>query len=560
MSKNDFNNRILNNYEKQKVLEESNNYLKILSHNKNVSSNNKNNINLRKDEEEVGMTFIEEKICFDEKIEVEEVFTLEILIKILSKIFLKGNYSLTKDDINIANCKVMIFESKYHLNNTNDEVEDFINMLFYFQNKNYLIFIIYCLNKKNIVYLNFFNPLLSEKETIEAFNLFFMNNFFPHIILGLNNGRILLYNHEGIMCMYNKFVEYKLKNIFIENQKDYILFLYENNIIVNSNIHLIKRALETNSKTLPYDYMFTINKNISLSHIILRCDNSYDLLKKELYTMYNKEDLMRYINDNINTNPNTYSGNINYIITSKTITLSILNIIKPNTPNDFLSRKENFSTSEKLSSKINNFIKNIFTKKNENAPPSSASSALPSSVLINQVDYNMNSNNTSTNDILNSKIVHSFNDSKRQIIDICICPWNTNLLLALDNLGRISLFNLSTLNILYMWKSYRSAFMSFIQKQNYNCFHRQNKKKFQDTPFNQFDKGILFYLKNRSLIEIWDFKTLNKIYSVRTYECPIFSKLFFGENNVPNKVILFNSSHHVFLMNTNFELLYLKWV
>lgn len=149
--------------------------------------------------------------------------------------------------------------------------------------------------------------------------------------------------------------------------------------------------------------MFTINKNISLSHIILRCDNSYDLLKKELYTMYNKEDLMRYINDNINTNPNTYSGNINYIITSKTITLSILNIIKPNTPNDFLSRKENFSTSEKLSSKINNFIKNIFTKKNENAPPSSASSALPSSVLINQVDYNMNSNNTSTNDILNSK-------------------------------------------------------------------------------------------------------------------------------------------------------------
>lgn len=88
--------------------------------------------------------------------------------------------------------------------------------------------------------------------------------------------------------------------------------------------------------------MFTINKNISLSHIILRCDNSYDLLKKELYTMYNKEDLMRYINDNINTNPNTYSGNINYIITSKTITLSILNIIKPNTPNDFLSRKRKF--------------------------------------------------------------------------------------------------------------------------------------------------------------------------------------------------------------------------
>lgn len=178
MSKNDFNNRILNNYEKQKVLEELNNYLKILSHNKNVSSNNKNNINLRKDEEEVGMTFIEEKICFDEKIEVEEVFTLEILIKILSKIFLKGNYSLTKDDINITNCKVMIFESKYHLNNTNDEVEDFINMLFYFQNKNYLIFIIYCLNKKNIVYLNFFNPLLSEKETIEAFNLFFYEQFF----------------------------------------------------------------------------------------------------------------------------------------------------------------------------------------------------------------------------------------------------------------------------------------------------------------------------------------------------------------------------------------------
>ncbi|SBS82880.1 conserved Plasmodium protein, unknown function [Plasmodium ovale curtisi] len=544
-----------------------------------------------------------------EMVELEEVFTLEILIKILSKIFMKGNYCITKDDINTKNCKVFIYESKFDLPNLKQVDEEFINMLFYFQNKNYLFFLIYCLNKKNIVYLNFFNPLLNEKESIESLNLFFMNNFFPHIILGLNNGKIFLYNHEGILCMQNKFIDNKIKNITIEHQRDYILFVHENNTIVNSNIHLIKRALDKNAKTIPFDYVFSINKNMSINHIILRYDNTPDVLKKDIYSVYNKDDLMRYINDNLHTNMfhNIHNGNINYIVTSKNITLSVLHLVKQNSHNDFLSKKESFSTSEKLSSKINNFIKNIFTKRNDSsaalgaassaassaasgagsssASPTSSSASLatlgtasasPAGAIysLEGITPSMISPNSSSGsmDIHNTSIVYSFNDPKRQIIDICICPWNNNLILALDNLGRICLFNISTLTILYMWKSYRSAFMSFIQKKKARCYNDNNSESDKCCNGNnqgkhstivtasQFDKGIFFYLKTRNLIEIWDIKTLHKIFCVRTYEDPAIFKIFFMDHDVPNKIYFFNTDHHVFLMNPNFELFHIKWV
>ncbi|CRG99715.1 conserved Plasmodium protein, unknown function [Plasmodium relictum] len=530
MNKNGMDNGILDNSDKQKVVE-SNDYLKSISH----KSDNNGNAEKCVDDLLQNNSI---KNNSDKQIKIEEVFTLEILIKILSKICLKGNYCITKDDINITNCKVMIFESKYHLRNAKDESDNFINIIFYFINKNYLFFIIYCLNKKNVVYCNFFNPLLYEKETIEVFNLFFINNFFPHIIFGLNSGKVLLYNHEGMICMHNKFIDNKIKNIFIENQKDYILFLHDNNIIVNSNINIIRRAIEKNLKILPFDYIFSINKNICINHIILRCDNSNDFFKKDVYSMYNKDDLMCYINNSINSIPNNNNNNINYIVTSKNITLSIFNIVKQNNQNEFISKKENFSISQKISSKINNIIKNIFTKRSE----SNDMSAL--------------NNNSSTIDILNSNVVHCFNDPKRNILDICICPWNPYLILALDNLGRISLYNISTLNILYIWKSYRLAFMSFVEKIN----SPNDQKPFHDLDSNYFDKGILFYLKSRNLIEIWDFKTLNKVYSIRTYEDPTLLKIFFDDNNSPNKILLFNSNHHVFLMNTKFELFHLKWI
>ncbi|GAW80585.1 hypothetical protein, conserved [Plasmodium gonderi] len=554
-------------------------------------------------------------------IKLEEVFTLEILIKILSKIFVKGNYCITKDDINTKNCKVLIFESKLDTTNLKKNVdEEFINMVFYFHNKNYLFFIIYCLNKKNIVYLNFFNPLLNEKECIESINLFFMNNFFPHIILGLNNGKICLYNHEGIICMQNKFMDNKIKNIFIERQKEYILFVYENNTIVNSNIYLIKRALETNCKIIPFDYSFNVNKNININHIFLRINNKNpDLFKKDLYSIYTKDELTRYITDSINTHYVNYCriSNANYVITSKCITMSILSLVRQNVNNDFLTKKENFGASEKLSSRINNFIKNMFTKKNDISVSSSSMSvspASPSSLLASKVVVSSSSVTTpslaiqnieptisnnphqitsniygNTGDVLNTQIIHCFNDSKRQIIDICICPWNQNLVLALDNLGRICLFNICTLNILHMWKSYRSAFMSFIQRRKYsNIHHPVNQKKeggtdgrssntsgigenfgrdvyissgdSVDSTEETDDKAILFYLKTRNLIEIWNLKTLHKVYSVRTYEDPQLFKIFFIDQDVPNKIYFFNTSYNVFLMNTNFELFHLKWI
>lgn len=543
-------------------------------------------------------------------IKLEEVFTLEILIKILSKIFVKGNYCITKEDINTKNCRVMIFESKLdmaHYKKNGDE--EFINMLFYFYNKNYLFFIVYCLNKKNIVYLNFFNPLLSEKESIESINLFFINNFFPHIILGLNNGKVFLYNHEGIICMQNKFVDSKVKLIFVERQKEYILFVYENNTVVNTNLYLIKRALESNSKILPLDYSFTVNKNIIINHIFLRNNNySADVFKKDLYCIYSRDDLSRYITDAIISHHPQWNriANANYVITSKTMTISILCLIRQNaTNNDLLTKKENFGASEKLSSRINNFLKNMFTKKNDTSSgmvttsPSSggmtsqsmapsggsASTALslPSpgsascstgaqitepSAIIPQ--HNTSNTYGSVTDNLTSQIVHCFNDAKRQIIDICICPWNQNLVLALDNLGRICLINICTLNILHMWKSYRSAFMSFIQKRKLSTRPSANLSKGAivtgtdatgngENEDQMDDKAIFFYLKTRNLIEIWDLRTLHKVYSVRTYEDPQLFKIFFADHNVPNKIYFFSTSHHVFLMNTNFELFHVKW-
>ncbi|GAB66099.1 hypothetical protein PCYB_082600 [Plasmodium cynomolgi strain B] len=443
-------------------------------------------------------------------IKLEEVFTLEILIKILSKIFVKGNYCITKEDINTKNCRVMIFESKLDMPNLKKNGdEEFINMLFYFLNKNYLFFI----------------------ESIESINLFFINNFFPHIILGLNNGKVFLYNHEGIICMQN--MDSKIKLIFVERHKEYILLVYENNTVVNTNIYLIKRALESNSKILPLDYSFTVNKNMTINHIFLRNNNySPDIFKKDLYCIYTRDDLARYITDAIISHQPQYNriGNANYVITSKTMTISILCLIRPNASNDLLTKKENFGASEKLSSRINNFLKNMFTKKND------SSSAM------------------------------------RQIIDICICPWNQNLVLALDNLGRICLFNICTLSILHMWKSYRSAFMSFIQKRKLATRHLASLSKGGGVTSTNGsrtgngengdqldDKAILFYLKTRNLIEIWDIKTLHKVYSVRTYEDPHLFKIFFADHNVPNKIYFFSTSHHVFLMNTNFELFHVKW-
>ncbi|KJP86247.1 hypothetical protein AK88_04141 [Plasmodium fragile] len=545
-------------------------------------------------------------------IKLEEVFTLEILIKILSKIFVKGNYCITKEDINTKNCRVMIFESKLDVPNLRKSGdEEFINMLFYFYNKNYLFFIVYCLNKKNIVYLNFFNPLLSEKESIESINLFFINNFFPHIILGLNNGKVFLYNHEGIICMQNKFAESRIKHIFVEKHKEYILLVYDNNTVVNTNIYLIKRALESNSKILPLDYSFTVNKNMSINHIFLRNYNySPDVFKKDLYCIYSRDDLGKYITDAIISNQPQYNriANANYIITSKTITISILCLIRQNgTNNDLLTKKENFGASEKLSSRINNFLKNMFTKKNDastvavagsgsaagttsqsvgpsvgSSPsrvlslpsPSAASSSVGATQVAeaNAIPHNNMSNTYgSVTDNLSTQVVHCFNDAKRQIIDLCICPWNQNLVLALDNLGRICLINISTLTILHMWKSYRGAFMSFIQKRKLGTRHSSNLSKGREgvTSTNvsghgkdaeqMDDKAIFFYLKTRNLIEIWDLRTLHKLYSVRTYEDPQLFKIFFADHNVPNKIYFFSTSHHVFLMNTNFELFHVKW-
>ncbi|CAI7720062.1 Rab3 GTPase-activating protein non-catalytic subunit, putative [Plasmodium vivax] len=562
-------------------------------------------------------------------IKLEEVFTLEILIKILSKIFVKGNYCITKEDINTKNCRVMIFESKLEMTNLkkNGE-EEFMNMLFYFHNKNYLFFIVYCLNKKNIVYLNFFNPLLSEKESIESINLFFINNFFPHIILGLNNGKVFLYNHEGIICMQNKFVDSKIKLIFLERHKEYILLVYENNTVVNTNIYLIKRALEINSKVLPFDYCFTVNKNMSINHIFLRNANySPEVFKKDLYCTYSRDDLTRYISDAINSQQPQFNriANANYVITSKSITISISCLIRPNPSNDLLTKKENFGASEKLSSRINNFLKNMFTKKSDSSAAMVAASAssggttspavgpsvgspstalsLPSSSAASGSagvqpteasaipHHSMPNTYGNTTDNLNTQVVHSFNDAKRQIIDICICPWNQNLVLALDNLGRICLFNICTLSILHMWKSYRSAFMSFIQRRKVgsrpsasvpkggaaatgtNAAATANANANATTTVTASatatgqgesaeqlnDKAILFYLKSRNLIEIWDLKTLHKVYSVRTYEDPQLFKIFFADHDVPNKIYFFSTSHHVFLMNTNFELFHVKW-
>ncbi|VWU52513.1 Rab3 GTPase-activating protein non-catalytic subunit, putative [Hepatocystis sp. ex Piliocolobus tephrosceles] len=610
---------------------------------------------------------------------IEEVLTLETLISILNKIYDKENEYIYKSDINSSNCKLMLFEFRNELTNGKEKNEELVNILFYFKNKNYFFFLIYCLRKKHIVYLKIFNPLINEKESIESFNIIFINDFFPHIIFGLNNGKVLLYNHEGILCMQNKFIDNKIKNIVTEYEQDYILIVYENNIIVNSNIYIIKEALIENSKILPYDYTFSINKNMYINHILLRYDNNniLDIFKKQIYSIYNKEDLVRYIHDNIYTGydnvhditygnnnmygnvqgcmygnvyggmyANTYGNTLNndnqhinqhsnqhsnqhinqtidahYILTSKNMTLSIINIMKQQVPNTFISKKENMNTSEKLSTKINTFIKNIFTKKtdqNNNMHNNASSFTNTNSKGVNVMNTFVNNsiNNTNINnkytgpiEILNSNIIYGFNDANRSILNICICPWNNNLMLALDNLGRIGLYNISTLNILYMWKSYRLAFMSFISKQksvqnksndksidtvhvndsnhcngnnnnivdttiNYNKktnnsdkynnnISKTNVEHYEhnnDLFFNQFDKGIFFYIKSRSLIEIWDINTLHKIYSVRTYSDPELLKHFVDDCDSSHNIYFFNTNHHVFLLNSNFELFHLKWV
>ncbi|KEG03464.1 hypothetical protein YYE_01488 [Plasmodium vinckei vinckei] len=518
----------------------------------------------------------------DDHIELEEIFALETLMQISNNIFINTHHSITKDDINIKNCKVVIYESSNSLPDLNEGDDEFINMLFYFQNKNYIFFLIYCLNKKNVVYLKFFNPLLIEKENIESINLFFVNNCFPHIVLGLNNGKICLYNHEGVICMQNKFFDCKIKKIFLEHNNNYILFLHENNTVINSNANLIKHALESNNKIMPIDYIFTVNKNIPISHIILRYNNTLDSINRELYSVFGKDDLAKYVNictsekvdeseestNNLNLN---VPGNASYIIASKNMTWAILNIIKPNTKLDFLIRRECYGTSEKLSSKINNFIKNIFVKDSE-----PLSNTPTNKIHINNTNQNTQINiNNNNNPIyaFNTNMIYTFNDPKRQIIDICVCPWNNYLVLALDNLGRLCLYNISRLSILYMWKSYRSAYMSFILKKDNNnnkiAKNINNDKSTTISNTNIFyvtatdkscKKGIFFYIKPRNLIEIWDINTLYKIYGIRTFDDPILFKFFFKDHDIPNDVYFFNTNTHVFVINSKFEVLHIKWV
>ncbi|SCN61955.1 Rab3 GTPase-activating protein non-catalytic subunit, putative [Plasmodium chabaudi adami] len=518
------------------------------------------------------------KTSKDDHIELEEIFALETLMQISNNIFINTHHSITKDDINITNCKVVIYESNNSSPDLNEGDDEFINMLFYFQNKNYIFFLIYCLNKKNVVYLKFFNPLLIEKENIEAINLFFINNCFPHIVLGLNNGKICLYNHEGVICMQNKFFDCKIKKIFLEHNNNYILFLHENNTVINSNANLIKRALESNNKIMPIDYIFTVNKNIPISHIILRYNNTLDSINRELYSVFGKDDLAKYVNictsekvDESEENANNFngSGNPSYVIASKNMTWAILNIIKPNTKMDFLIKRECYGTSEKLSSKINNFIKNIFIKDTE-----PLSNTPTNKIHINNTNQNtlvnINNNNYPIY-AFNTNMIYTFNDPKRQIIDICVCPWNNYLALALDNLGRLCLYNISRLSILYMWKSYRSAFMSFILKKDYNQITRNinNDNSTSITNTNIFyvtatdkscKKGIFFYIKPRNLIEIWDINTLYKIYGIRTFDDPILFKFFFKDHDIPNDVYFFNTNTHVFVINSKFEVLHIKWV
>ncbi|CAD2109477.1 hypothetical protein YYG_02432 [Plasmodium vinckei petteri] len=516
----------------------------------------------------------------DDHIELEEMFALETLMQISNNIFINTHHSITKDDINIKNCKVVIYESSNSLPDLNEGDDEFINMLFYFQNKNYIFFLIYCLNKKNVVYLKFFNPLLIEKENIESINLFFINNCFPHIVLGLNNGKICLYNHEGVICMQNKFFDCKIKKIFLEHNNNYILFLHENNTVINSNANLIKRALESNNKIMPIDYIFTINKNIPISHIILRYNNTLDSINRELYSAFGKDDLAKYVNictsekvDESEENANNFNfnapGNASYIIASKNMTWAILNIIKPNTKMDFLIKRECYGTSEKLSSKINNFIKNIFVKDSE-----PLSNPATNKIHINNTNQNMQVNINNNNHPIyafNTNMIYTFNDPKRQIIDICVCPWNNYLVLALDNLGRLCLYNISRLSILYMWKSYRSAYMSFILKKDNNKIARNinNDNSTTITNTNIFyvtatdkscKKGIFFYIKPRNLIEIWDINTLYKIYGIRTFDDPILFKFFFKDHDIPNDIYFFNTNTHVFVINSKFEVLHIKWV
>ncbi|CAD2098255.1 Rab3 GTPase-activating protein non-catalytic subunit, putative [Plasmodium vinckei lentum] len=516
----------------------------------------------------------------DDHIELEEMFALETLMQISNNIFINTHHSITKDDINIKNCKVVIYESNNSLPDLNEGDDEFINMLFYFQNKNYIFFLIYCLNKKNVVYLKFFNPLLIEKENIESINLFFINNCFPHIVLGLNNGKICLYNHEGVICMQNKFFDCKIKKIFLEHNNNYILFLHENNTVINSNANLIKRALESNNKIMPIDYIFTINKNIPISHIILRYNNTLDSINRELYSAFGKDDLAKYVNictsekvDESEENANNFNfnapGNASYIIASKNMTWAILNIIKPNTKMDFLIKRECYGTSEKLSSKINNFIKNIFVKDSE-----PLSNTATNKIHINNTNQNMQVNINNNNHPIyafNTNMIYTFNDPKRQIIDICVCPWNNYLVLALDNLGRLCLYNISRLSILYMWKSYRSAYMSFILKKDNNKIARNinNDNSTTITNTNIFyvtatdkscKKGIFFYIKPRNLIEIWDINTLYKIYGIRTFDDPILFKFFFKDHDIPNDIYFFNTNTHVFVINSKFEVLHIKWV
>ncbi|CAD2098269.1 Rab3 GTPase-activating protein non-catalytic subunit, putative [Plasmodium vinckei brucechwatti] len=516
----------------------------------------------------------------NDHIELEEIFALETLMQISNNIFINTHHSITKDDINIKNCKVVIYESSNSLPDFNEGDDEFINMLFYFQNKNYIFFLIYCLNKKNVVYLKFFNPLLIEKENIESINLFFINNCFPHIVLGLNNGKICLYNHEGVICMQNKFFDCKIKKIFLEHNNNYILFLHENNTVINSNANLIKRALESNNKIMPIDYIFTVNKNIPISHIILRYNNTLDSINRELYSAFGKDDLAKYVNictsekiDESEENTNNLNfnapGNASYIIASKNMTWAILNIIKPNTKMDFLIKRECYGTSEKLSSKINNFIKNIFVKDTE-----PLSNTANNKIHINNTNQNMQVNINNNNHPIyafNTNMIYTFNDPKRQIIDICVCPWNNYLALALDNLGRLCLYNISRLSILYMWKSYRSAYMSFILKKDDNKITRNinNDNSTTITNTNIFyvtatdkscKKGIFFYIKPRNLIEIWDINTLYKIYGIRTFDDPILFKFFFKDHDIPNDVYFFNTNTHVFVINSKFEVLHIKWV
>ncbi|ETB62157.1 hypothetical protein YYC_00782 [Plasmodium yoelii 17X] len=598
---NDGYNKSLNKYKESGTVDKGNNNTKVIYSHQNVNLSNfiktENShkgvcpytamekaydlpTNLSKNKEEETKYNLPNNTEND-KIKLEEIFALETLMQISNNIFINTNHSITKEDINIKNCKIVIYESNNFLQDSNKGDDEFINMLFYFQNKNYIFFLIYCLNKKNVVYLKFFNPLLIEKENIESINLFFINNCFPHIVLGLNNGKMCLYNHEGVICMQNKFIDCKIKKIFIEYNYNYILFLHENNTVINSNSNLIKHALETNNKILPIDYIFTVNKNIPINHIILRYNNTLDSINRDLYSAFGKNDIVKYINNCTSENvdefeKNTNSFNLNgprnasYIITSKNMTWAILNIIKPNVKFDFLIKRESYGASEKLSSKINNFIKNIFVKDGESLLNISSNK-----IHINNFNQNISINNINNNNhsiyAFNTNMIYTFNDPKRQIIDICICPWNNYLVLAIDNLGRLCLYNISRLNILYMWKSYRSAFMSFIIKKNNNQLAKNIKNDNSTKIINSnifyvtstdksYKKGIFFYIKPRNLIEIWDINTLYKIYEIRTFDDPILFKFFFKNHDIPNDVYFFNTNTHVFVINSKFEVLHIKWV